>query len=325
MNSPNQKSTITNAEEVIKRNYSMLETALVSVIELLDDGAVVEIMINPDTSVWVEKIGHPPEKTDRVIRSIEIERAIRLIASIMGTTISTTHPSVAGTLPKWNARVQASIPPMVDAPALCIRLPAKKVFNLDDYVEKKILSSNQAAILRNAVFNRKNILLGGGTGSGKTTLANALLDVIATTGDRVILIEDNRELQCNAVNKVHFFTDKNVSLQQALFDSLRWRPDRIIIGEVRDKAALDLLKAWNTGHPGGVATIHANNTEEMLTRMCQLIEENNMIAPKGFVAQTIDLCVHIARDKNSPSGRRLTGISEVCGYQEGQWQLKPVD
>ena len=307
------------SDEVVRRKQTQLTTALDPVLHLLNDADVVEVMINPDTRVWVERIGEPPEQTDIQITTAEIERAIRLVASIMQTTISTDNPSVAGTLPQWNARIQASMPPMVDSPALCIRLPAKKVFNLNDYVAKGILTVSQSQILHNAVMDRKNILLGGGTGSGKTTLANALLDVISVTGDRVIIIEDNRELQCNALNKVHFYTDANVSLQRALFDSLRWRPDRIIIGEVRDKAALDLLKAWNTGHPGGVATIHADSTREMLTRMCQLIEENNMVAPKAFVAQTIDLCVHIKRDKNSPAGRCLSGISEVTGYKNGDW------
>lgn len=313
------------SDEVVRRKQTQLTTALDSVLHLLNDADVVEVMINPDTRVWVERIGEPPEQTDIQITTAEIERAIRLVASIMQTTISTDNPSVAGTLPQWNARIQASMPPMVDSPALCIRLPAKKVFNLNDYVAKGILTVSQSQILHNAVMDRKNILLGGGTGSGKTTLANALLDVISVTGDRVIIIEDNRELQCNALNKVHFYTDANVSLQRALFDSLRWRPDRIIIGEVRDKAALDLLKAWNTGHPGGVATIHADSTREMLTRMCQLIEENNMVAPKAFVAQTIDLCVHIKRDKNSPAGRCLSGISEVTGYKNGEWLISPVD
>lgn len=313
------------SDEVVRRKQTQLTTALDPVLHLLDDADVVEVMINPDTRVWVERIGEPPEQTDIQITTAEIERAIRLVASIMQTTISTDNPSVAGTLPQWNARIQASMPPMVDSPALCIRLPAKKVFNLNDYVAKGILTVSQSQILHNAVMDRKNILLGGGTGSGKTTLANALLDVISVTGDRVIIIEDNRELQCNALNKVHFYTDANVSLQRALFDSLRWRPDRIIIGEVRDKAALDLLKAWNTGHPGGVATIHADSTREMLTRMCQLIEENNMVAPKAFVAQTIDLCVHIKRDKNSPAGRCLSGISEVTGYKNGEWLISPVD
>ncbi|SCN46947.1 type II secretion system protein E [methanotrophic bacterial endosymbiont of Bathymodiolus sp.] len=313
------------SDEVVRRKQTQLTTALDPVLHLLNDADVVEVMINPDTRVWVERIGEPPEQTDIQITTAEIERAIRLVASIMQTTISTDNPSVAGTLPQWNARIQASMPPMVDSPALCIRLPAKKVFNLNDYVAKGILTVSQSQILHNAVMDRKNILLGGGTGSGKTTLANALLDVISVTGDRVIIIEDNRELQCNALNKVHFYTDANVSLQRALFDSLRWRPDRIIIGEVRDKAALDLLKAWNTGHPGGVATIHADSTREMLTRMCQLIEENNMVAPKAFVAQTIDLCVHIKRDKNSPAGRCLSGISEVTGYKNGEWLISPVD
>lgn len=313
------------SDEVVRRKQTQLTTALDPVLHLLNDADVVEVMINPDTRVWVERIGEPPEQTDIQITTAEIERAIRLVASIMQTTILTDNPSVAGTLPQWNARIQASMPPMVDSPALCIRLPAKKVFNLNDYVAKGILTVSQSQILHNAVMDRKNILLGGGTGSGKTTLANALLDVISVTGDRVIIIEDNRELQCNALNKVHFYTDANVSLQRALFDSLRWRPDRIIIGEVRDKAALDLLKAWNTGHPGGVATIHADSTREMLTRMCQLIEENNMVAPKAFVAQTIDLCVHIKRDKNSPAGRCLSGISEVTGYKNGEWLISPVD
>ena len=312
-------------EETTKRRHSMLHTALMPIIGLLDAPDVVEVMINPDTRVWVEKIGQAPEITAIKITPAEIERAIRLVASIMQTTISADKPSVAGTLPHWNARIQASIPPMVESPALCIRLPAKQVFTLNDYVAKDILTATQAHVLRTGVLEQKNILLGGGTGSGKTTLANALLDVIAETGDRVVIIEDNRELQCNAKNKVHFFTDVNVSLQRALFDSLRWRPDRIIIGEVRDKAALDLLKAWNTGHPGGVATIHADSTEEMLTRLCQLIEENNMAAPKDFVAQTIDLCVHIERDKNSPAGRRLSGISKVTGYKNGHWEIFSVD
>jgi len=313
------------SDEVVRRKQTQLTTALDPVLHLLNDADVVEVMINPDTRVWVERIGEPPEQTDIKMTTAEIERAIRLVASIMQTTISTDNPSVAGTLPQWNARIQASMPPMVDSPALCIRLPAKKVFNLNDYVAKGILTVSQSQILHNAVMDRKNILLGGGTGSGKTTLANALLDVISVTGDRVIIIEDNRELQCNALNKVHFYTDANVSLQRALFDSLRWRPDRIIIGEVRDKAALDLLKAWNTGHPGDVATIHADSTREMLTRMCQLIEENNMVAPKAFVAQTIDLCVHIKRDKNLPAGRCLSGISEVTGYKNGEWLISPVD
>lgn len=312
-------------EEVIKRRHSQLNTALSPIINLLNDSDVVEVMINPDNKVWVEKVGEPPKITDITITTSQIERVIRIVASIMKTTITADKPSVAGTLPQWNARIQASMPPMVDSPALCIRLPAKKVFNLNDYVAKGILTVNQSNILYNAVINQKNILLGGGTGSGKTTLANALLDVIAVTGDRIVIIEDNRELQCNALNKVHFFTDANVSLQRALFDSLRWRPDRIIIGEVRDKSALDLLKAWNTGHPGGVATIHADSTGEMLTRMCQLIEENNIVAPKEFVAQTIDICVHMERDKTSPSGRRLSGISKVTGYKNGEWVILPID
>jgi type IV secretion system protein VirB11 len=152
------------SDEVVRRKQTQLTTALDPVLHLLNDADVVEVMINPDTRVWVERIGEPPEQTDIQITTAEIERAIRLVASIMQTTISTDNPSVAGTLPQWNARIQASMPPMVDSPALCIRLPAKKVFNLNDYVAKGILTVSQSQILHNAVMDRKNILLGGGTG-----------------------------------------------------------------------------------------------------------------------------------------------------------------
>ncbi len=303
----------------------MLFTALAPIQPLMDDPQTVEVMVNPDNQVWVEYLGHPQELTDIKINTEQVERVIRHVASLMGDTITPENPRLSGTLPKWTARIQAAIPPLVTSPSFCIRLPPKTIFTLSDYVEQAILSQRHADTLRQAVLDKKNILLGGGTGSGKTTLANALLDVMATTDDRILIVEDNQELQCNAKNKVHFYTGTYCPLHTLLIDILRWAPDRIIIGEVRDKSALELLKSWNTGHPGGIATIHADTAAKMISRLCQLIEENNMVAPKEFIAETIDLCVHIVKDSNVSGGRRVSGISALCGYKNNNWVFNPVD
>ena len=161
---------------------------------------------------------------------------------------------------------------MVAAPAFAIRKPAVAVFNLDDYVEAGIMLPEQAVLLRQAVEQRRNVLVAGGTSSGKTTLVNALLAEVAKTSDRVILIEDTRELQCQAQNLVALRTKDSVaSLSDLVRSSLRLRPDRIPIGEVRGSEALDLLKAWGTGHPGGIGTIHAGSALGALRRLEQLI------------------------------------------------------
>jgi type IV secretion system protein VirB11 len=178
-----------------------------------------------------------------------------------------------------------------------------------------------------AVERHDNILIGGGTGSGKTTFANALLKVIAeASSDRVHIIEDTPELQCAAPNKVQVLVQPKVhTWRDAIMAAMRLRPDRILVGEVRDGSALELLKAWNTGHPGGLATIHANDTAGMLDRLCQLIEEVVYPAPRPLVAQTIQVCAHIARDRSGPAGRRLSGLDRVCGVgPDGRWKLEPI-
>ncbi len=304
------------------RRSSMLDTALAPIIPLLEDDAVIEIMLNADGAIWVECVGQRVVRTEIRLAPGCADRSIRLLASAMGTTIDAHNPSLAGTLPGWGARFQASIPPIVEAPVITIRKPPKVVFRLADYVAAGIATPAAAACLTDAVRARANILVGGSTGSGKTTLANALLDVVAEGNERIYLVEDNRELQCNAQNKVQVLTTADYPMRRAIIDALRQRPDRIIVGEVRDKAALDLLKAWNTGHPGGIATIHANDTRAMLERLCQLVEENNMPAPRAYIAEAIDLCVHLVRAPNHPAGRCLSGLAHVQGLDEhGNWRL----
>lgn len=307
------------------RRLEMLETALRPIISYLDDKDIIEIMLNPDGTLWVERAGEPKHEVDCVLSPPDAERAIRLIASAMGMVIDNKEPSLAATLPRWRCRVQAMLPPIVAAPTFSMRKPASRIFTLPDYVEAKIITTEQSKLIRDAVLARNTIVISGGTGSGKTTFANALLKVVAETTDRIYIIEDNRELQCDAKNKVEVFTTAAYSMRAAVFDALRMAPDRIIIGEVRDRAALDMLKAWNTGHPGGIATAHANNPTMTLNRLCQLIEENNMIAPRDFVADAIDLIVHMSRNPSHPAGRSLSGIMEVKGLTaSGEWDLVDV-
>jgi type IV secretion system protein TrbB len=307
------------------RRHASLRTALAPIVSFLDDDAVVEIMLNADGRVWVEKAGVGMLETNATMQPTEALRMLRLIATEMNIELSDRNPSLAGKLPIWGARVQASIPPVVEAPVFALRKPPRVIFTLDDYVASGILSAKQCDVLRFAVNARENILIGGGTGSGKTTLANALLAEIAETGDRVYLVEDNPELQCRAPNKVQVLVQPPVyTWQRAIMDAMRFRPDRIIVGEVRDGSALDLLKAWNTGHPGGIATCHANDTSAMLDRMCQLIEEVLPVAPRQLIADTITVCVHIQRDPRHPGGRSLTGIDILEGLTPtGGWDLQP--
>ncbi|SPD72444.1 Conjugal transfer protein TrbB [uncultured Desulfobacterium sp.] len=310
--------------EIELRRVTSLKSALEPIIPFLDDDSIIEIMLNPDGRIWLDQQSRGMFYSGVTMQPEASERMLRLIATSMGRTISETCPSLAAKLPVWGCRVQATIPPITEAPAFALRKPPKKIFTLEDYVERKIMTDAQRDFIISAVKERQNLLIGGGTGTGKTTLANAILEVISKTQDRVYIVEDNPELQCTAENKVQVLICPPLyDCRNAVMDALRYRPDRIIVGEVRDGSALDLLKAWNTGHPGGLATIHANNPKSMLDRMCQLIEEVVPIAPRTLVSEAIDLCVHMVRDPKHPAGRVISGIVAVKGVtQENTWHLE---
>ena len=310
------------------RRADALDHALGPLKELLTDERVVEIMLNADGVVWVDRLGQGLMGTEVRMAPIHAERMLRLVASEIRVELHAQQPSLSAKLPPpWNARLQAAIPPLTDAPVFALRKPARIVFSLDDYVDAGMVSPAQRAALVRAVHARDNILIGGGTGSGKTTFANALVQIIARdTTDRVHIIEDTPEIQCEAPNKLQILVQPGVhSWRDAIMAAMRFRPDRILVGEVRDGSALELLKAWNTGHPGGVATLHANDTRAMLDRLCQLIEEVVYPAPRTLVAQTVQICAHIQRDKSHPAGRRLSGLDRVCGvHSDGTWKLERI-
>jgi type IV secretion system protein VirB11 len=247
----------------------MLRTALGPAITVwLEDPEVVEVMLNPDGRLWIDRLVDGLADTGERLSPSNAERIVRLVAHHVGAEVHAGSPRVSAELPETGERFEGLLPPVVVAPVFAIRKPAVAVFTLDDYVAARIMRAGQAETLRTAVADRSNILVAGGTSSGKTTLTNALLAEVAKTADRVVLIEDTRELQCKAPNLVALRTKDGVaSLSDLVRSSLRLRPDRIPIGEVRGAEALGLLKAWGTGHPGGIGTIHAGSALGALHRM----------------------------------------------------------
>jgi P-type conjugative transfer ATPase TrbB len=302
----------------------MLRTALgPAVARFLEDPAIVEVMLNPDGRLWVDRLTEGLADTGEHLTPIDGERIIRLVAHHVGVEVHAGSPRVSAELPGTGERFEGLLPPVVAAPAFAIRKPAVAVFTLDDYVSAGVMSCAQAGALRQAVAERQNILVAGGTSTGKTTLTNALLAEVAKSGDRVVLIEDTRELQGTAPNLVALRTkDGVISLSDLVRSSLRLRPDRIPIGEVRGPEALDLLKAWSTGHPGGIGTIHAGSAVGALRRLEQLIQEAVVTVPRALIAETIDV---IAVLSGRGSARRLVELAHVTGLgTSGDYDLSPA-
>ena len=310
--------------EVISRGARMLRTALGPAIAAwLEDPSVVEVMLNPDGRLWIDRLSSGLVETQERLAPAEGERIVRLVAHHVGAEVHPGSPRVSAELPETGERFEGLLPPVVVAPTFAIRKPAVAVFTLEDYAAAGVMTVGQAEVLRQAVAERRNILVAGGTSTGKTTLANALLAEVAKTSDRVVLIEDTRELQCRAANLVALRTKDGVaSLSDLVRSSLRLRPDRIPIGEVRGAEALDLLKAWGTGHPGGIGTIHAGTAIGALRRLEQLIQEAVVTVPRALIAETIDL---IAVLSGRGVARRLTELARVDGLgTDSDYALSPA-
>jgi len=281
----------------------------------LSDANVIEVMVNPDGALRLDLLGEGRRNTGVRIEAAQVERIIRLVASHVRGEVHSDRPIVSAELPPHGEgageRFEGILPPVSLGPCFSIRKPAARVYTLLDYVSDGFMSAETARLLSLAVVDRKNILIVGGTSSGKTTLANALLAELAHLDERVILIEDTRELQCSAPDVVALRTRAGlVSMADLVRSTLRLRPDRIIVGEVRGPEALDMLKAWNTGHPGGITTIHANSAISALHRIEQLCQEAVVSVPRPLIADAIDLIVFIA---GRGLARRVETIARVVG------------
>jgi P-type conjugative transfer ATPase TrbB len=294
------------------RRLSVLDGALgPALAAALADPSVAEILINADGAIWIDRAGEGLKATGAHMATHDRDAAIRLLAHAAGETVGPERPLLSASLPGSAARVQAVLPPLATAPVLAIRQRPARIHTLDDYVAAGIAEPGQVAALRAALLARRNIIVAGGAGSGKTTLLNALLAEPCMAGGRLIVLEDTPELQVSGENTVQLLTRRaapEVTLRDLVQVALRLRPDRIIVGEVRDGAALDVLKAWNTGHPGGLLTLHANSARDAMSRLEDLCLEAQTASPQRLIAAAADLVVFIAR---TASGRRITELLDL--------------
>ena len=317
------------AAETAGRRHAMLRTAMgPAIAAALADPLVIEVMVNPDGALRLDRLDRGRcDSGDRLGRD-QVERIIRLVASHVRSEVHEGSPIVSAELPPHGAgageRFEGLLPPVATGPCFAIRKPAARLYTLADYVSDGIMTAEQARLLSLGVVERRNILVAGGTSSGKTTLANALLGELAARDERVILIEDTRELQCPAPDTVALRTRAGaVSMADLVRSTLRLRPDRIVVGEVRGPEALDMLKAWNTGHPGGIATVHANSARAALSRLEQLVQEAVPIVPRRLIAEAIDLVAFI--EGRGPA-RRIGCLAAVEGLDcAGDYAVRDLD
>ena len=286
----------------------------------LDDATVVEIMLNPDGKLFIERLGHGVAPAGEM-SSAAAEMVIGTVAHALQSEVDMEQPIVSGELPIGGHRFEGLLPPVVAKPAFTIRRRASRLIPLGDYVRTGVMTEYQAATIRSAISARLNIIISGGTGSGKTTLANAVIDEIVKFApeDRLVILEDTAEIQCAADNAVLLHTSDTIDMGRLLKSTMRLRPDRIVVGEVRDGAALTLLKAWNTGHPGGIATIHSNTAMSALRRLEQLTSEASQQPMHEVIGEAVDLVISIER---TPRGRIVRDIIQVERFINGHYEIE---
>lgn len=306
---------ILDQEETKRRISEQLMYQLGPVYELLKDPTVIEIMLNPDGELWVERLGEPKEQFGFMDKHTA-EGLMNTIASELDVEHTALNPILECELPLDGSRFAALLPPIVEGPSFAIRKRAIMVFTLQDYVDKGIMTPAQRSVIEAAVIGRKNILIAGGTGSGKTTLTNAVVQYIVDVcpNDRLLIMEDTRELQCTAKNKVQMRSVNYVGMALLLKTMMRFCPDRILVGEVRDGAALDLLMAWNTGHPGGICTLHSDSAKSALYRVESMVQMVATGSMERMIGEAVNLIVFIEKRAGS---RLVTEILQVEGH-DGQ-------
>jgi P-type conjugative transfer ATPase TrbB len=327
MSNPSALASLAPDDEPARRHRDSLARALGPVaLEALADPDVTELYVNPSGRLYVDTRSEGRRDTGASLSPDQVLRFLHLVASSFATILTTARPVLQAELPRHlflGARLQGFVPPIAPAPSFNIRKPPSVVYSLDEYVASGSLSALHRAALAAAVEGRRNILIVGGTGSGKTTLANAVLLEITTTfpRDRIVILEDTVELQCAAPDHLALRSSDTLRLRDLVKAALRTSPDRIVVGEVRDEAALDLCDAWETGHPGGCATLHAEDPLGALHRLDRLAQRANMGPQAHLVGSAIDLVVVIA---GGSRGRRVTDLVKVGGFDGSAYLLTPV-
>ena len=303
--------------EVWERRLRVLETCLGrSIMQYMHDDNVTEVMVNPDGRLWLDTFDKGVVPTDVVMEPEDTKRIIYMVADISGQVIDLkVDPSLQANIPASrlfsNCRFQAELPPIVNAPSFNIRKHSMIVITLDDYVRQGAMTEMQRQVILDAIHGKKNIIAAGGTGSGKTTLLNAILAEISTLGDRIVTIEDTKELKCTAENYVALSTTDTVDMDNLLRKTLRLSPNRIVVGEVRGKEALTLVDAWSTGHRGGCSTVHSDSAHDTLFRLEDLVSRVSVSSQQAGIARAIDVIVYIERRAVS---RTIAEVLSIDGW-----------
>lgn len=298
------------------------------ILEALNDDAITDLCLNDDGNLWFDS----SKKGRYLAGSMDKGRArgfLSQLAQMNEVYLNDKNPTIDATLPFNNERLAGSIEPMSKAPTFTIRKPAREIFTLESYVDIGTMTKEQFKLICDAISKRKNIVISGATHTGKTTLLNSCLlkmyDIFFDTKRVLILQGHEDEIQCSIPNSVKFFSNDDVSMTKLLKVSMRYSPDSIIVGEVRDKACLDLLKAWNTGHDGGLSTIHANSASAVPLRLSYLAQEAGVPAPNQLIVEAVDLIIQIVKDSSSQSGRRIKEIVEIIDYKDNSFIFKSIN
>jgi len=304
-------------QEVWERRLNILETCLgSSIMHYMHEDAVTEVMVNPDGRLWLDTFDKGFMRTDIVMHPEDTKRIIYTIADLSGQVIDLKKdPSLQANIPASrlfsNCRFQAELPPIVAAPSFNIRKHTRAVITLADYVRQGVMTEKQYNIILAAIHGKKNIIAAGGTGSGKTTLLNAILAEISKLEERIVTIEDTKELKCTAENYIALSTTDTVDMDNLLRKTLRLSPNRIVVGEVRGKEALTLIDAWSTGHRGGCSTVHSDSAGDTLFRLEDLVSRVSMSTQQAGIARAIDVIVYI---KRMAASRRITEILAIDSW-----------
>ena len=282
----------------------------------LEDEGIIEIMLNPDSSLWIERYGQDHERIGEIPRKAA-ESIMYLVASALKLTVNEKSPIVEGEFPLDGSRFEGTFPPIVGpGPSFSLRKKASRVFTLEEYMLAGSVTAEVVRIIEDAVLRRLNIVVVGGTSSGKTTFVNAVIDAVfrLTPSHRLLILEDTAELQSKSPNSVFLRTSvlAEVDMRKLAKVSMRYAPKRILVGEVRDAAALEMLKLWNTGHPGGISTFHADSAEEALPRLEELVEEAGLGPKQKLIGRAVDLAVYM--EKTPDNQRRISSIVRVNGF-----------
>ena len=287
----------------------------------LENDDVIELYINDDKKVWIDTLSSGRHFTGRYMDSSDSMRVIQAVADYTDKIVDKTSPFVSSELPGTGSRFQGVIPPIVDNPVFNIRKKGIRVFTLDDYIKSGSLSLKQKEIIIESVNTKKNILIVGGTSSGKTTFANAVIAEIAKTGDRIIIMEDTKEIQSTAEDTLRMTTSDFASMLDLFKSSMRQRPDRLIAGEVRGEEALSMLTGWNSGHSGGVCTVHSDSARGGLTQLEQYVQIKSVSAQEKLIASAVNLIIVI---KKVGTERKITEIAKVNGWENGAYLLEKI-